>query len=181
MKNFLVIAAGLAGLALSATSASALTLGLDTGWQSFSFAAVGSTWSDDFTFTIAGPAYFAVTDAYCAGDQFSFSINGSFVGNTSTPFYDGSCIDGSTRTTDPTFAYNSALWSSGEILLAAGVYTVTGTAIASPFGSGGAFAQLSSTDLGGSTIQPSTVPLPAGGLVLLGALGGLAALRRRKA
>ena len=179
MKIKLAAAAiALATAASMSTSASALSLGLDTGWQPFSFGDVGSSWSDDFTFTIAGPAYFAVTDAYCAGDLFAFAVNGTNIGNTSVPFYDGTCNDGTTRTTDPAFAYSSSLWSHGEIMLGAGTYTITGTTVLSPFGGGGAFAQLSSRSLGGPGI--GAVPVPAAGVLLLTAFGGFAALRRRK-
>lgn len=180
MRKTSILMAGLAALAISGSSASAMTLGLDTGWQYFTFAATGSTWSDNFTFTIANTAYFAVTDSFCAGDQFSFSVNGTYTGDTSIPFFDGTCNDGTTRTTDPDLAFSSSLWSSGELALAAGTYTITGSALASPFGAGGAYAQLSSTSRGGPVIQPPSVPLPASGVVLLAGLGGLAALRRRK-
>jgi hypothetical protein len=36
-------------------------------------------------------------------------------------------------------------------------------------------------DIDSISVTPATIPLPAGGLLLLGALGGVAALRRRKA
>lgn len=179
MKTRLAAAAiALASTACLSTSASALSLVVDSGWQAFSFGGVGSTWSDDFTFTISGPAYFAVTDAFCAGDQFAFAVNGTNIGNTSVPFYDGTCNDGTTRTTDPAFAYSSSLWSHGQVLLGAGSYTVTGTTVLSPFGSGGAYVQLSSTSLGGPGI--GSVPVPAAGVLLASAFGGVAALRRRK-
>ena len=178
MKTKLAAAAiALATAASLSTSASALSLGLDTGWQYFSFDGVGSAWSDDFTFTLSGPAYFAVTDAYCPGDQFSFKVNGTSIGNTSVPFYDGTCA-GSTYTDDPAFAYSSSLWSHGEIMLGAGSYTITGSTVLSPFSSGGAFAQLSSKSLGGPGI--GAVPVPAAGVLLATAFGGFAALRRRK-
>ncbi len=170
-----------AGALVAGTSAHATTLTLDSGWQEFNFNQTGSVWSEDFTFTLLDTAYFAVTDAYCAGDQFEFSVNGTVEGVTSTPFYDGSCT-GPTATFDPDFAFASPLWSSGEIELGAGVYTLSGLATLSPFGGGGAFVQLSSTSLGGPVIEPPTpaVPLPASGILLIAGLGGMAALRRRK-
>lgn len=162
-----------------ATSASAITLGLDTGWQSFEFGGVGSSWSDNFSFTLAGPAFFTVADAYCAGDQFSFSVNGVAAGVTSTPTSNDSC-SGIYSVSDPDDALASSLFSSGELALLAGSYTITGQTIVSPFGSGGAFVQLSSASLGAPVIGPSAVPLPAGGLLLASGLFGVAALRRRK-
>lgn len=41
--------------------------------------------------------------------------------------------------------------------------------------------KLASAELAVYGTAPTTVPLPAGGLMLLGAVGGLTALRRRKA
>ena len=171
----------LAGALCVGTSANATTLTLDDGWQPFSFSDGGSAWSEDFTFTLLDTAYFAVTDAFCAGDQFEFTVNGTVEGVTSVPFYDGTCT-GPTSTTDADAAFASSVWSSGEIELGAGDYTISGIAVLSPFGQGAAFVQLSSTSLGGPVIAPPTspVPLPAGGLLLVAGLGGMAALRRRK-
>lgn len=164
--------------ALISTQVSAIPLTLDGGWESFTFEEVGSVWSDDFTFTIASDAYFVVTDAFCAGDRFSFSVNGMSAGNTSIPFFDGTC-DGPTLTTDPDFAFASPNWSSGELLLGAGSYTVTGTAVDSPFGAGGAFAQLTSTTVGGPPITPDPVSAPATMFLVLGGLGALGLSRRK--
>ncbi len=164
--------------ALISTQASAIPLTLDGGWESFTFEEVGSTWSDDFTFTIASDAYFVVTDAFCAGDRFSFSVNGMSAGNTSVPFFDNTCT-GPTFTSDPDFAFASPNWSSGELLLGAGSYTVTGSALESPFGSGGAFAQLTSTSVGGPPITPDPVSAPATMLLVLGGLGALSLSRRK--
>lgn len=181
MKNQLIrILAAAACASTIASSASAIALSVDGGWQSFSFADGGSVWSDDFTFTLTGPAVFAVTDAYCAGDRFSFSINGGAPLLSSVPFYDGTCISGTTRTTDPDFALASSIWSSGEILLTdPGAYTITGLAVESPFGSGGAFVQLSSTSVGAETLTPAAVPLPAAGWLMVAGLGGLGLMRRK--
>lgn len=176
-KNTTAIAALIAGLAF-ATGANATALTVDAGWSFFSFASAGSAWSDEFTFTLTDTAYFVVTDAFCAGDQFSFSVNGTYQGETSTPFYDGTCT-GPTQEDDPDLAFSSSYWSSGEIELTAGSYTITGLTVLSPFGGGGAYAQLSSTSLGGTPITPS-VPLPAGGLMLISAAAGLGLMRRRK-
>lgn len=167
------------------TMASATVLNLDAGWTRFAFGGVGSAWSAPFTFNIASgtSAYFVVTDAYCAGDRFSFSVNGVNMGMTSLPYYNGTCLDGTTRTENPSVALagiGNVNWSEGQLLLGAGDYTITGTTITSPWGSGDAFAQLSSqplTDIpiGGSVPEPTTLALIALGFV------GFGLNRRRKA
>ncbi|MFT5283267.1 MAG: hypothetical protein ACJAU4_000948 [Glaciecola sp.] len=164
--------------ALISTQASAIPLILDGGWQSFGFEEVGSSWSDNFTFTIASDAFFVVTDAFCVGDRFSFFVNGISAGNTSLPFFDGTC-DGPTNTNDPDFAFASSDWSSGELLLGAGSYTITGTALDSPFGVGAAYAQLTSNSVGGPPITPDPVSAPATMLLVLGGLGALSLSRRK--
>lgn len=173
----LTLAAALS-TAMVSGQVSALPLTLDGGWESFSFEADGSPWSEDFTFTIASDAFFVVTDAFCAGDRFSFAVNGMDAGLTSVPFFDGTCT-GPTFSDDPDFAFASPNFSSGELLLGAGSYTVTGTAVDSPFGSGGAFAQLTSTSVGGPPITPDPVSAPATMLLVLGGLGALGMARRK--
>ncbi|MFV2041395.1 MAG: VPLPA-CTERM sorting domain-containing protein [Candidatus Hydrothermarchaeales archaeon] len=49
----------------------------------------------------------------------------------------------------------------------------------SPFGGGGAGIELSSTSLLEPPTDVAVVPLPAGGLMLLTALGGIAVAKRR--
>ncbi|MGJ8611666.1 MAG: VPLPA-CTERM sorting domain-containing protein [Octadecabacter sp.] len=162
-------------LAVAGTAASAAPLTLDAGWSSFDFEDVGSAWSETFTFTIASNAFFAVTDAYLSGDQFQFFVDGVSAGVTSAPTSQGDQISDSWD-----LAYADSRWSSGELELTAGTYEISGLTTLSPFGSGSAAVQLSSTSLGGPTIQPSAVPIPAAGFLLFGALGGLAAFGRRK-
>lgn len=67
-------------------------------------------------------------------------------------------------------------------------YQLTGTALTTALAADavgiwfGEFAPWSNNfDLSSISVQVSAVPLPAGGVLLLGALGGLAVLRRRKA
>jgi hypothetical protein len=65
-------------------------------------------------------------------------------------------------------------FQSGPFTLVVPANTLFGWVIKSPDGKLGAASVAIYTDL-------SAVPLPAGGLLLVGALGGLSALRRRKA
>ena len=155
--------------------AHAIPLTLDGGWTQFTFEDVGSPWSDDFTFELLDPAYFAVTDAFLSGDRFEFFVNGISVGQTSDPTTEGVQING-----DFDAAFADPQWSSAQILLDVGVYTITGLTTQSPFSSGAAAVQLTTADLGGPEFE-AEVPLPAAGLALLAGLAGLGVVGRRKA
>jgi len=161
---------------MTTTSASAGLLTLDGGWQTFSFADAGSSWSESFTFTIEDDAWLAVTDAFLSGDQFEFFADGISFGLTSNPTSFNEQISG-----DYDAAFADSGWSSAEIMFSAGTYEITGLTVLSPFGSGGAAIQLSSTSLGGPSFeQPSVaVPAPQMGLLMLAGFIGWAASRRR--
>ncbi|MDF2234049.1 VPLPA-CTERM sorting domain-containing protein [Albimonas sp. CAU 1670] len=169
-------AAALLACVAGPVSAFPQTLTLDGGWQSFSFAQTGSAWDTEFTFTIVDPAYLVVTDAYISGDQFAFYANGELLGETSVPTALGE------STSDFDVALASDVWSSGEAMLAAGSYTITGTTLASPYGSGGAAIQLSSTSFSAPSLDggDAAVPIPATALLLVGAIGALGAAGRRR-
>lgn len=164
--------AGCAAVILTATSAAASVLTLDSGWQEFDFGGFGSSWSTNFTFTLDDTAYLSVTDAFLSGDIFLVYSNAVLLGATSIVLPNGaSTFD------DYDTAFFSPDFSSTSFELAAGSYDITGLTIASPFGSGGAAIQLSTAPL-----TPASVPLPAGMPLLLAGLGaiGLVAKRRRK-
>ena len=138
-----VLAAGAAlGLALVSGAQASTALVAGSGWQSFLFGGVGSSWSTDYTFTVgAGGATLKVTDAFLAGDRFSVgdAPAGTNLGNTSVPTGYGQQIGANYDA-----AYASPLWSHGVWYFGAGSYDITGTAIVSPFGGGGAAVELSS-------------------------------------
>jgi hypothetical protein len=161
------LAAGVAlAVAMAAGAAQASTpLVLDAGWSQFSFGGVASSFSTDYSFTLAGPAVLKVTDAYLDGDQFDITINGVDQGPTSTPVNDGTTVD-----SDFDAAFASPKFSHAAYNLGAGTYDVTGTVVQSPYGGGGAGIELSSPVAG--------VPEPATwGMMILGFLGLGAALR----
>ena len=163
-------------LVFAGTATHAATLTLDAGYTTFYFDDTGSSWEDTFTFTLAGTGFLTVVDLFNSGDQFEVFVDGISAGLTSAPASQTEYIGVGAEA----FAIASPDFSSGEIELGAGTYTISGTAALSPFGSGGSSIGLFSTSQGAPTIGAvvPTVPLPASSLMLLVALGGLAALRR---
>ena len=159
-KGLLAVLAVCAAAA-TGTPAQATAISVGDGWHAFDFGGEGSSWSDDFSFTISQPTYLRVTDAWQAGDQ--FDVTG--LGPTSVPTGLGDQIFGNPY---PAFNDPAGRWSRAVFLLAAGVYDITGTVLVSPFGSGTGYVQL-----------VSAVPLPAA-LPLVGfALAGLGGIGRR--
>lgn len=176
MASVAVAAVVSVGALQQAEASTALTL--DGGWTTFSFVDVGLPWSDSFTFTVASAttAYLAVTDAFLSGDRFEFFSNGVSLGLTSAPTTVGDQIGGAYST-----AFADARWSSAEAAFGPGSYTITGVTVAMPGTPGDAGIQLSSTSLGGPGFEPvNPIPLPAAGWLLLGAMGGLVAVGRRR-
>lgn len=165
-----IIFCATAAVALAATPANATTLILDAGWAYFDFDGVGSSFDQTFDFTLAGPGFLNLTDAFAVGDIFELTINGIAQGNTSTPGA-GPSLGG-----DADAAFNSGYYSRGSYALGAGSYNVSGVATASPFGSGGAYIQLASTGLAGAVPEPATWAFMIFGF---GAIGGAMRLRRK--
>lgn len=112
-------------------------------------------WS--LTLASASTVSFTATDGFILGDAFELLVGGAYVPWTTI----GTTIDD----------YFEATYLSS---LAAGTYlfSLRVSALAPDWTFGGAFASF--------TVTPTVVPLPAAGLLLLGALGSLVALRRRK-
>lgn len=179
------VALGAASLfAAHGAQAAAITVGT---WYEFGFGGVGSaltsgtgtvaltspttTYAPDpaWTFTIgATGGQLFVTDAFQSGDRFELFNSGSSIGLTSAPTLGSSC--GS--------VLNCALvdsnFSKAFFALAPGSYSITGTAVLSPFGSGaGAFRVVE---------NPRKVPEPISlALVGIGILAGYGFTRKRKA
>ncbi|WP_209424894.1 VPLPA-CTERM sorting domain-containing protein [Pararhodobacter sp. SW119] len=181
-NNFKALAFAATALTLPITASAETALPLDGGWQFFAFSAVGAPWDDAFTFTLGAgeTAWLAVTDAFLPGDQFEVFANGMSLGLTSPPASEGETVG-----PDADAAFADPLFSSAEAMFGEGSYRITGTLTVSPLVPGGAFLQLSSTSLGGPAFAPAPepvapIPLPAAGFLLIGALGGLSLLARRR-
>ena len=138
------------------------------GWSAFSFDGVGVPFADSFTFTLTAPTMFNITDAFADGDQFDIVINGVDKGATSTPLADGTSVGA-----DYNAAFASPKFSHGSYTLGPGEYTVTGSPLLSPFGSGGGAVEL--------VAVASGAPEPAAWAMMLIGLGGVgAAIRARR-
>ena len=162
-------------LALSlATSASAIALDpvADLGtWQKFFFGGVGSSSSDNYTFTLTDTLSFYVTDAYQIGDVFDVYDGAILIGSTNFVAMDASepiSPLGDQALTQQ--AYDSGLYSVGEFVLGAGIYDMSMITAVSPFGSGGAYVKL---DTSTAIPEPGTMLLLGTGLI------GLAYSRRK--
>jgi len=139
------LAACMSALLFASEASAATPLTIGGGWAPFGFGGVKSSFDTSFTFT--GPGLFKVTDAYLDGDQFDIAINGIDKGPTSVPVNDGTQING-----DFDAAFASGKFSHASFLLGPGSYEVTGTVLLSPYGGGGAAAEL----VAGGVPEPAT-------------------------
>lgn len=163
MKSALALIA--TSLATLASTPAFAQVTVDGGWQSFSFANVGSSFTPEpFTFTLTEAAVLRVTDAYLSGDQFEIFSNGTSLGLTSAPTL------GFDLTNDYDAAFASSNFSHGQWLLAAGTYNITGVTLLSPYGAGGAAISLTAVP------EPESIALLLVGMAVIGTQ-----LKRRQA
>lgn len=171
----------LAALVLSAApvAAHAAPVNVDT-WYTFGFGGVDSALQGGagfiqgdnptsavapdgpWTFTLTSAATLFVLDLFLSVDQFELFNSGSSLGLTSAPTSGGGCDK------DITCAIGNLDYSRGSFALAAGDYSITGIQRQGVAGAG-AFI-----------VETAAVPVPAAGVLLVGALGMLGAVRRRK-
>ncbi|MBS0563150.1 MAG: VPLPA-CTERM sorting domain-containing protein [Proteobacteria bacterium] len=152
----------------AATATPVTPLTIDTGWTSFAFGAVGTLAKRTYSFTLTGHAILKIVDGFSSGDRFQVFANNVSRGLTSmtTPgFTTGNKWD---------LAFANPNFSHRGFHFGPGTYTVSILV-----------AQRSGTDTGlhngAVRLDTSPVPVPAGGLLLISALGAAAAARRRKA
>jgi hypothetical protein len=135
-NTFVVILSLVISLMCTVGFAQAAPYVVGSGWEGFGFGVVGSSWSRTFEFTLTAPAILKVSDASCAGDQFNVTDNGLSLGITSVPDNDFPICDIFTADYDTAFA--DSRWSSGWWVLFPGPHSIAGTALLSPYDSGGA-------------------------------------------
>lgn len=127
-------------VALAAPASAATPLALNSGWQTFYFRDAGSGASGQpYVFTAAfNDVTLKVTDGSNSGDQFAVYDNGILVGQTDAVPTGGYC-------SNPDSCYASSDMSHGIFTLPPGAHSITIVAIASPYGTGGAYLRV---DLG---------------------------------
>ncbi|WP_028312590.1 hypothetical protein [Derxia gummosa] len=128
-KTLLALAAG---ASLWASHVRATPIPTDGSWHSFTFHGEGEPFAyEPFTFTLDTTALLTVTDLYLSGDRLAIYNNGVLLGLTSMP---QGGID------DYVGSYDMALldprWSSASWQIGPGSYSITGTAVLSPWGVG---------------------------------------------
>ncbi len=168
MKHLSFKALAVAATLLSAGAGNAATLNIDSGWDEFSFLDVGSAASKIYDFTVTTAATLKITDAFFSGDRFEVILNGVSQGLTSSP------VQGTTSIgVNYTGASTNPDYSSWAQYLTAGVYSLK-LIVAQRSGTA------NNWHIGAVRLDTAPVPLPAAGLMLFGALGSVAALRRRR-
>lgn len=170
MKNLSLkaLAIATAVFASGAASASPVTpLTADTGWKSFAFGAVGTYAKKTYSFTIVGHAILKLVDGFTSGDRFQVFANNISRGLTSLPTV------GSKTGNKWDLAFANPNFSHRGYHFGPGTYTITILV-----------AQRAGTDTalhnGAISLDTAPVPVPAGGLLLISALGAAAAAKRRK-
>lgn len=181
MKEYLVAAALSVGL--MAGAADALPVDFDFSAGGGDGAGLELSSIGDFYLVMTGNDNGAasITTAFTSTMTYAYDVMVSFSWNYITTDIDGSFwdsfgffVDGSGQTLTIDDPRNDVQGGNFSFLVSAGQTFgffilskdgMEGAAMASIFGE----------------VDPAPVPLPAGGLLLLGAIGGLAAVRRRKA
>jgi hypothetical protein len=187
--NKQLMAAALAAAAVIATPAHATSVALaaDGSWNEFDVDAMlssdgGNGWIDEayagddsaltFTFTIAAGNHGTLTivDTGFAGDTFTITNSGAFLGTTSS-------VAAGTSAGALVFDANDALanpaYSNGVFTLGAGTYSIGGALLQSVDG------DLDATS-GAVRLSVSAIPEPANAALMIAGLAAIAALARRR-
>jgi hypothetical protein len=169
MKHMSIKAIAVIATLFSAGSGSAATLNADAGWTGFAFQGVGTSAYHSFSFTLVGQAVLSVVDGFFAGDRFDVISNGVSQGMTSLP------VAGATNlASNWDAAFANPNYSKGTFNFGPGSYTVS---LLVTDRSPGTTDHLGAIRLDSIA---AVVPVPAGGLLLISALGAAAALRKRR-
>ncbi|MGB3147896.1 MAG: hypothetical protein WBA91_09095 [Paracoccaceae bacterium] len=168
MKHSKITALALAATLSTATSAFAVTLTPDSGWNLFGFGAIGNFATKTFEFTVAGNALVTIADGYTSGDQFEVFVDNVSQGLTSLPNNGASFVGGNfdAAAGDPNFSVWSQLFAAGTYSISLLVNARSGTD--------------TNFHLGAIRMDTAPIPAPAAGLLLLTALGAAAAAGRRR-
>lgn len=132
--------------------------GFGDGTNPATIDAPGAPW--EFTLLTSGTLF--VLDLFLSVDQFEIFDAGGPLGLTSAPTPGGQCDS------DITCAIGDLSYSRGSFALAPGAYSITGR---QTLGQGGS---------GAFIVETAPIPIPAAGVLMIGAMGLLGALRLRK-
>lgn len=188
MNNFTKFLAS-ATLAIAAMSSAhaATSIIADNAWHEFDVDSYvsqsgGTEWIDyidgsalTFTFTLANAAYLRVVDAGFAGDSFDFVLNGSNYSSSAVPQTEYNNNPANAGTNFDAAWADSANFSSRQVLLSAGTYTLTGMLNQSMTLDG---SPLNATV---GAVQIAAVPEADTYAMLLAGLGLMGLLARRRA
>jgi len=162
----LAVAGSVLATLVSVSSAQAVTIATDGTWNTFGFAATGSTATPDYQFTLTSEGSLDVTDFQLVGDEFEIFNNGTSLGKTFSVVADPSQQNYGSG--DDAWADNR--FSKASFLLSAGSYNISISAFSSPYGGGSGYLR----------VQPVPVPAIIPGAILAGLYFGHSAIRRRK-
>ncbi len=175
-------------LSLPAAAATLVPLADDGTWVSFDvdeFTSVsgGLEWIDldgvdlAFSFTVTQDSLLRVVDLGFRGDRFAVSLSNGITSQVlgQTSDVANPDVEFENILLDPDAALTDALYSKGSFMIGAGSWTVTGV-------------MTQSADFGGAPLNATfgavsltAVPVPAAGLLMLGAGGVLGMFARRRA
>lgn len=161
-----LLTAAFAALSLNAHAVSVPT---DGTWFDFDFDGAGSSLYDlssletSFTFTLSQSSILRVVDLGFSGDRFNIFANGVSIGLTSAPV-----AQETEAIYDIAAVLNDSRFSKGNWNLVAGNYTITGIAVASPYGNGY------------GSMSVVAVPEPESWTLLLAGLGIVGTIARRR-